>query len=91
MKTTIDSGVPEFDPQTFGAEHSIARLGVGSVGGKAVGLLQIQNEILPRFDASRFEGVVVGVPRTIVIATEVFSEFMDRNQLWKTVQEGTPG
>ncbi len=90
MKKTVDSGVPEFDPKTFGAKHSIARLGAGSIGGKAVGLQQIQNEILPRFDASKFEGVVVGVPRTIVIATEVFSEFMDRNQLWKKVQGELP-
>ena len=37
MNTTVDSGVPKFDPKTFGTEHSIARLGAGSVGGKAVG------------------------------------------------------
>jgi len=90
MNTTIDSGVPKFDPQTFGTEHSFARLGAGSIGGKAVGLQQIQNEILPRFDAATFEGVVVGVPRAIVIATEVFSEFMDRNHLWKAVEEDLP-
>jgi hypothetical protein len=90
MKKTVDAGVPKFDPRTFGAKHSIARLGAGSIGGKAVGLQQIQNEILPRFDTSRFEGVAVGVPRTIVVATEVFSEFMDRNQLWKTVREELP-
>ena len=68
MKKTVDAGVPKFDPRTFGAKHSIARLGAGSIGGKAVGLQQIQNEILPRFDTSRFEGVAVGVPRAIVIA-----------------------
>jgi len=90
MNTKVDSGVPKFDPQTFGSEHSIARLGSGSVGGKAVGLQQIQNEILPRFDASSFEGVTVLVPRAVVIATEVFAEFMDRNRLWKLVAEELP-
>ena len=90
MNTKVDSGVPKFDPQTFGSEHSIARLGAGSVGGKAVGLQQIQNEILPRFDASRFEGVTVLVPRAVVIATEVFAEFMDRNRLWNSVAEELP-
>jgi len=90
MNTTVDSGVPKFDPKTFGTEHSIARLGAGSVGGKAVGLQQIQNEILPRFDATRFEGVTVEVPRAVVIATEVFAEFMDRNRLWKVVAEELP-
>ena len=62
MDKNVDSGVPKFDPKTFGAEHAIARLGAGSVGGKAVGLLQIQNEILPRFDAAKFEGVSVEMP-----------------------------
>jgi hypothetical protein len=90
MNTTVDSGVPKFDPKTFGTEHSIARLGSGSVGGKAGGLLQIQNEILPRFDAAKFEGVAVELPRAVVIATEVFSEFMDRNHLWKTVEGDLP-
>jgi hypothetical protein len=90
MKTTVDSGVPKFDPQTFGTEHSIARLGAGSIGGKAVGLQQIQNEVLPRFDAAAFEGVTVGVPRAVVIATEVFAEFMDRNRLWNAVAEELP-
>jgi len=90
MKKTVDSGVPKFDPQTFGTEHSIARLGAGSVGGKAVGLLQIQNEILPRFDAAKIKGVAVELPRAVVIATEVFSEFMDRNRLWKTVEGDLP-
>jgi hypothetical protein len=90
MNTNVDSGVPKFDPEIFGTEHSIARLGAGSVGGKAVGLQQIQNEILPRFDASSFEGVTVLVPRAVVIATEVFAEFMDRNRLWNAVAEELP-
>jgi len=90
MNTNVDYGVPKFDPKTFGTEHPIARLGAGSIGGKAVGLQQIQNEILPRFDASSFEGVTVLVPRAVVIATEVFAEFMDRNRLWNAVAEELP-
>jgi hypothetical protein len=87
---TIDAGVPKFDPAKFGRDHSIARLGAGGVGGKAVGLQQIHDEILPRFDGSAFGGVTVSVPRTVVIATEVFAEFMDRNRLWKIVQGDLP-
>jgi hypothetical protein len=90
MSTNVDTGVPEFDPNTFGSEHRIARLGTGSVGGKAAGLQQIQEAILPRFDAARFDGVTVHVPRAAVIATDVFKEFMDRNRLWKVVEEDLP-
>ena len=54
MKKTADSDAPTFDPRTSGSEHAITRLGTGSIGGKAAGLLRIQNEILPRFDTARF-------------------------------------
>jgi hypothetical protein len=90
MKSTVDVGVPRLDPATFGSNHRIARVGAGSVGGKAAGLYMIQSEVLPRFDASRFEDVRVQVPRTVVIATEVFAEFMDRNRLWQAVLGGLP-
>ena len=55
MDKNVDSGVPKFDPNTFGTEHSFARLGAGSIGGKAVGLQQIQNEILPHGSESSLE------------------------------------
>ena len=90
MKSTVDVGVPGFDPATFGSDHRIARIGDGGVGGKAAGLHLIQNEVLPRFDASRFDGVTVQVPRSVVVATEVFAEFMDRNRLWKMVSGDLP-
>jgi hypothetical protein len=88
MNTQPDSDVPEFDPSSFGADKVIARVGTGSIGGKAEGLQLIKNEILPRFDASSFEGVTVGVPKAVVIATDIFSEFMERNGLWKIIDDG---
>lgn len=90
MTTNVDSKVPRFEPRTFGSEHAFARIGTGSVGGKAVGLQQIRQEILPRFDASQFEGVTVDVPRAVVIATDVFSEFVQRNRLMDSVLSGIP-
>ncbi len=62
MANNVDTKVPRFERRTFGSEHCFARIGTGSVGGKAVGLQQIRQEILPRFDASEFEGVTVDVP-----------------------------
>jgi hypothetical protein len=88
MNTQPDSAVPEFEPGSFGSDQPIARVGTGSIGGKAEGLQLIKNEILPRFDASAFEGVTVGVPPAVVIATDTFSEFMERNGLWKIVDDG---
>jgi hypothetical protein len=90
MIRMVDTGVPRFDRSTFGSEHRFARIGTGSVGGKAVGLQQIREQIMPRFDASRFAGVTVGVPLAVVIATDVFSEFVDRNRLRDKVLDGIP-
>jgi hypothetical protein len=90
MTTTVDTEVPRFDRRTFGSEHRFARIGTGSIGGKAVGLQQIREQILPRFDASRFAGVTVDVPRAVVIATDVFLEFVERNRLRESVLDGAP-
>jgi hypothetical protein len=90
MTNMVDRQVPRFDRQTFGSEHLFARIGSGSVGGKAVGLQQIREQILPRFDASQFAGVTVDVPPAVVIATDVFSEFVERNRLRDRVLDGAP-
>ncbi|MCU0234149.1 MAG: PEP/pyruvate-binding domain-containing protein [Thermoanaerobaculales bacterium] len=81
MSRPVDVGVPSFDPKTFGVEQRLARIGTGSVGGKAAGLRQIIEQILPRFDGARFPDVEVVVPRAVVIATDVFTEFVERNRL----------
>ncbi len=90
MSNTKIPGVPRFDPNTFGSETDFAVIGSGELGGKASGLRQIREEILPRFEGSDFEGVSVSVPRTVVIATDVFSAFMERNGLWKITREDLP-
>ncbi len=90
MSTTIDELVPRFDPKTFGTQQRLARIGTGAVGGKASGLRLIREEILPRFDASEFPDLTVDVPLAVVVATDVFSEFMERNRLWEAVRDGLP-
>lgn len=90
MTMNVDTKIPRFEPRTFGSEQSFTKIGTGSVGGKAVGLQQILHDILPRFDASEFEGVTVGVPLAVVIATDVFSEFVERNHLAEVALSGIP-
>ncbi len=53
MNTTVDSGVPKFDPKTFGTEHSIARLGSGSARlfGKCQKIIEALGTVLGTFDA----------------------------------------
>jgi hypothetical protein len=75
------SGIPLFNREFFGAEHTFTRIGNGALGGKASGLLRIRNEILSRFDAEEFPYIEVSVPTTTVLTTDVFDAFIGRNNL----------
>jgi hypothetical protein len=90
MKNDDGTDVSRFDPQEFDSEQRFTRIGSGSIGGKATGLSTIREEILPRFDPAAFPGVTVDMPRHVMIATDVFAAFMDRNRLWEIVESDYP-
>lgn len=64
---------------------SFARIGTGSLGGKARGLA-FMNHIIDRYGISeKFPGLGIRVPPTAVVATDVFDEFLDQNGLRRRV------
>ena len=71
----------DFSKETFDEQNSFARMGGGSVGGKARGLGFINNLITNFNITNRFEGIDIYVPSAIVIGTDVFDQFMEENQL----------
>jgi CheY-like chemotaxis protein len=74
--------IVDFDPDTFDQRDTFARLGGGSLGGKARGL-GFANSIINRNRLERaFDGVRVSVPPSIIIGTGVFDQFLDENDLW---------
>lgn len=73
--------VEDFNPAKFDAHTTFARIGGGSLGGKARGLA-FMDAMLVRHQLDRaFTGVRVYVPRTVVIGTDVFDRFLDENHL----------
>jgi len=73
--------VADFARDKFDASSAFTRIGGGSLGGKGRGLA-FMNAILNRYHVTdRFAGVVVDVPPTAVIATDVYDEFLERNRL----------
>jgi hypothetical protein len=71
----------DFDPDTFDEQHSFARIGGGSLGGKARGL-GFANSLLHAFDLeNRFEDVEIAVPPSVILGSEVFDQFLDENNL----------
>ena len=73
--------VAQFDTKTYNDTMWFARLGEGSLGGKARGLAFL-NHILNKYELyDRWEDVRVMVPRTLVITTEYFDRFILDNGL----------
>lgn len=70
-----------FDENTYNKYIWFAKMGEGSLGGKARGLAFLNNMII-RYDLfSRYKGLKVSIPRSIVIATDYFDEFIEDNGL----------
>jgi len=73
--------ITEFDRETFDPKNSFARIGGGSLGGKARGLGFI-NSLITNYDIeNKFDGVEIYVPSAVVLATDVFDSFLEENDL----------
>lgn len=71
--------VEDFSRQRFDPESGFARIGGGSMGGKARGLAFV-NALLARSELEdEFPDIRVQVPPTVVIGTDIFDEFLDSN------------
>ncbi len=81
-RTRAQGVITDFDKKTFGATSTFARIGGGSIGGKARGLGFVKN-LLSNFEVRKtFQDVSIFVPKMVVIGTDVFDEFLERNNLW---------
>jgi CheY-like chemotaxis protein len=74
--------IGEFNPATFqAAENFFLQIGGGSLGGKARGLAFIRHILRQRGMIRSFPGIRIGVPRTLVLTTEIFDRFLADNDL----------
>ena len=73
--------VEDFSRERFDSGCSFARIGGGSLGGKARGLAFVDALLAGANFEHEFPGVHVHVPRSVVIGTDVFDEFLESNQL----------
>lgn len=75
--------VAVFQRDRFDRYSNFARIGDGSLGGKGRGLAFIDNMIKrhPEFEA--MENAQVEIPKTVVLCTDIFDEFMDNNNLYQ--------
>ena len=74
--------VAVFDRLKFDRYALFARIGDGSLGGKGRGLAFLDNIIKRHPELNQFDNATVSIPKTVVLCTDFFDEFMDKNNLW---------
>lgn len=74
--------VAVFDRMKFDKYAHFARIGEGSLGGKGRGLAFLDNIIKRHPEFNQFENATVQIPKTVVLCTDIFDEFMMSNNLY---------
>jgi len=78
----VSSGtIARFDRERYDEYLSFARIGDGSLGGKGRGLAFIDLALKRSEIIHRYEGITVSIPRTVVLSTSVFQDFVERNAI----------
>ncbi len=82
--------VAVFRKDRFDRYSNFARIGEGSLGGKGRGLAFIDQIIKRHAECENFKGVEITIPRTVVLCTDIFDEFMEINHLYPVALSDIP-
>ena len=82
--------VAVFQRNRFDRYSNFARIGDGSLGGKGRGLAFLDHIIMQHPDLNAFDNADVMIPKTVVLCTDVFDEFMDANDLYQFALSDAP-
>ncbi len=74
--------IAKFDREKYNEYIIFSRVGEGSLGGKARGLAFVDNIIKRHNLIFKYQGIELTIPKTVVLTTDVFSEFMQSNELY---------
>ena len=74
--------VAVFDRMKFDKYAHFARIGEGSLGGKGRGLAFLDNVIKRHPEFNQYANATVQIPKTVVLCTDIFDEFMESNNLY---------
>ena len=74
--------VAVFQRDRFDQYSNFARIGEGSLGGKGRGLAFIDAMIKRNDSFEKFDNSQITIPKTVVLCTDIFSEFMEMNHLY---------
>lgn len=74
--------VAVYQKDRFDEYSNFARIGDGSLGGKGRGLAFI-GAMVKRYPKLERDNFAVNIPKTVVICTDIFDEFMETNELYQ--------
>lgn len=75
--------IAQFRRERFDEYLTFTRIGEGSIGGKARGLAFLDMLIKRNRILEKWQGVYITIPRTVVLCTDIFDEFMEDNNLYE--------
>lgn len=82
--------VAVFHKDRFDEYSNFARIGEGSLGGKGRGIAFIDHIIQRHMDLNQNENARVRIPKTVVLCTDIFDEFMEKNELYQIALSDIP-
>ncbi|MBN1447861.1 MAG: histidine kinase [Bacteroidetes bacterium] len=82
--------ISDFTRNEYDPEDTFLRIGSGSLGGKGRGLAFTDNLLRKYLAPDYFPGVRISIPRTIVLGTDVFSHFIEQNDLLPVAVQNVP-
>ena len=75
--------IAQFKKESHDTYRTFSRIGEESIGGKARGLAFI-NSVIHKYKLyNKYPNTLITVPKTVVLSTDVFDEFMERNNLYR--------
>ncbi len=90
MRSERRGVITVFSRNEYDSSHIFQMIGEGSLGGKARGLAFIDKILKNYLSGDHFPGVEISIPRTIVLGTDVFTQFMENNDLYRTAVQNMP-
>lgn len=82
--------VAVFQKERFDKYSHFARIGNGTLGGKGRGLAFIDSILKRHIELDSFDETNVRIPKTLILCSDLFDEFMEQNQLYPTALSPIP-
>ncbi len=82
--------IAQFNRNSFDELSFFSRIGSGSLGGKGRGLAFIDFKLRQSDIIDTYPSMYLSIPRTIVIATDLFTQYMEDNNLYDVVAASLP-